>query len=77
MKQIYSPSEWKINTGPSGTVVLADTNGYHKGLKPESGHRVLLNLQYTSPTLKGWRNFSLERSRDLELNPLQKAALFR
>ena len=43
-----SPSRWKVCTGPAGTVILADTIGYHKGLKPIRGHRVLLMLHYTS-----------------------------
>lgn len=75
MEQAFDPSKWQVNTGPSGTVIFADTNGYHKGLKPETGHRVLLMFQYTSPARKGWRNFSLQGLPEVELDAIQKAAL--
>ena len=34
--------------GKPGTVVFADTCGYHKQLKPESGERMLLVAHYVS-----------------------------
>jgi hypothetical protein len=42
--------EWVVATGDAGTVVLADTCGYHKQLKPETGDRLLVMSQYTSGT---------------------------
>ena len=35
-------------TGPAGTLVLADTNGFHKVLKPREGYRVMLTVNYCS-----------------------------
>ena len=35
-------TDWQVSTGSAQTVILVDTRGYHKGLKPVSGHRVLL-----------------------------------
>ncbi len=34
--------------GEKGTIIIADTNGLHKGLLPEQGHRILLTINYTS-----------------------------
>jgi hypothetical protein len=50
MAQVVSPDEWRVLAGPPGTVVLADTCGYHKQLKPESGERLKLVAQYVSGT---------------------------
>ena len=41
-------SEWVLCEGAPGTVVFADTCGYHKQLKPESGERLLLVAHYVS-----------------------------
>lgn len=57
-----SPEHWKICLGPCRTVVLCDTGGFHRGLKPVDSHRVLLELHYTSGTPAYPRTFSLEKS---------------
>ena len=43
-------SEWVLCEGPRATVVFADTCGYHKQLKPESGERLLAVSHYVSGT---------------------------
>ena len=48
MEQVLPRSEWRICTAPLGTVILCDTCGYHKGLKPSHKERLLLMMQYTS-----------------------------
>ena len=50
MARIVPESEWRILEGPPGTVVFADTCGYHKQLKPESDERVKLVAHYVSGT---------------------------
>ncbi len=35
-------------TGPKGTMFLADTRAFHKGLLPEAGNRLVLQLEFTS-----------------------------
>lgn len=42
-------SEWQICTGSPGTVVVADTCGYHKQMKPKA-ERLVMMAQYTSGT---------------------------
>ena len=50
MARIVPESEWRILEGPPGTVVFADTCGYHKQLKPESDERVKLVAHCVSGT---------------------------
>lgn len=45
---IVPQSEWIVATGTPGTVVLADTCGYHKQIKPTGEQRLLLMSQYVS-----------------------------
>lgn len=46
----FPPESWRVCTGPAGTMILADTIGYHRGGKPTKGTRVLLTFTYTSGT---------------------------
>jgi hypothetical protein len=50
MASVVPESEWRILQGPPGTIVFADTCGYHKQLKPESDERVKLVAHYVSGT---------------------------
>ena len=48
MERVLPRVEWRICIAPAGTVILCDTGGYHKGLKPSHKERLLLMMQYTS-----------------------------
>jgi hypothetical protein len=48
MAAVLPESEWRVLEGGPGTVVFADTCGYHKQLRPESKDRVKLVAQYVS-----------------------------
>lgn len=37
-------------TGKKGTIIFEDTTGFHKGSQLEEGHRIMLQLQYSSTT---------------------------
>lgn len=50
LEQVVPRSEWILCEGRPGTVVFADTCGYHKQLKPESDERLLLVSHYVSGT---------------------------
>jgi Phytanoyl-CoA dioxygenase (PhyH) len=50
MARVVPGGEWRVLEGGPGTVVLADTCGYHKQLKPESDERVKLVAHYVSGT---------------------------
>jgi hypothetical protein len=64
---IVPEAEWVLCEGTAGTVVFADTCGYHKQLKPESLDRVLLMAHYVSATPYV--------PRELELRGVDEAAL--
>jgi hypothetical protein len=48
MRTIFPEEDWFACTGPAGTIIMADTIGYHRGGKSKSGNRVLLTFAYTS-----------------------------
>jgi hypothetical protein len=48
MSSVAPESEWTFCEGKPGTVVFADTCGYHKQVKPESDERMLLVAHYVS-----------------------------
>jgi hypothetical protein len=60
MAEIIPREEWTVCTGAPGTVVFADTCGYHKGGKPTQGDRLLWTAQFTSVAANYERNFTLD-----------------
>jgi hypothetical protein len=44
----FPPETWRICTGPTNTMILADTVGFHRGGKPKKGNRILITFTYTS-----------------------------
>ena len=76
MARIVPREEWVVCTGPPGTVVLADTCGYHKGGKPTKGDRLLWTAQFTSGAADAKRNFELTDGPRSGLSPEQRWALF-
>jgi hypothetical protein len=50
MAAAIPPEKWLACTGTAGTMVLADTIGYHRGGKPKQGERILISFSYTSGT---------------------------
>ncbi|MFQ5566624.1 MAG: phytanoyl-CoA dioxygenase family protein [Paracoccaceae bacterium] len=71
---VFPPEKHLICTGPANTMVLADTVGYHRGGKPRSGNRILLNITYTS----AWpskRQLSVRGKPSWQMNEMQRRAL--
>ncbi len=50
LAHVVPEPEWVLCEGSPGTVVFADTCGYHKQLKPEGDERLLLVAHYVSGT---------------------------
>ena len=50
LARIAPERDWVLCEGKPGTVVFADTCGYHKQLKPEGDERLLLVAHYVSGT---------------------------
>lgn len=73
MEAVVPAADWIVSTGGPGTVVLADTCGYHKQLKPRSAERLALVVQYTSGTPAAPRTVSFHGAGDL--TPDQRAAV--
>ena len=48
MARVAPESEWLLCDGKRGTVVFADTCGYHKQRKPDTAERMLLMAHYVS-----------------------------
>ena len=49
MTKVFPRENWKVCTGRKGTIVFADTRGYHKGGEARTSDRVLYTCMYTSP----------------------------
>lgn len=72
MSRTFPPPAWRVCTGGPGTMILADTIGYHRGGKPASGVRILATFTYTSATpmmarklriagMPAWANTPIQR----------------
>lgn len=49
MAEAASPENWIKATGPQGTIVFADTHGYHKGGLARERDRLMYLCMFTSP----------------------------
>jgi Phytanoyl-CoA dioxygenase (PhyH) len=52
MAEVVPPERWVKGMGPRGTIVLADTRGYHKGGECRDNDRILYHCMFTSPTAR-------------------------
>jgi hypothetical protein len=75
MASVVPTDQWRVCTGPPFTMVIADTCGYHKGLQPQAGHRLLLMWHYTSGRPKSQRSLKLTQPLLSTLRPTQRWAL--
>jgi hypothetical protein len=48
MQQYYPPEDIVEITGPAGSISAVDTRGFHKGKPLQKGHRLVLQLEYTT-----------------------------
>jgi hypothetical protein len=74
MAQAVARDDWRVNTGPAGTTVFADTCGYHKGVKPEARPRLMLMCHYTSQWAASARDLTVTGSL-AAYTPRQRAAV--
>lgn len=49
MSAVYPKEKWNICTGKKGTIIFADTRGYHKGGEARTRDRLMFTCMYTSP----------------------------
>lgn len=55
MGAVYPRSDWKTCTGRKGTLIFADTRGYHKGGEARTSDRLMYTCMYTSPASESKR----------------------
>lgn len=49
MERVIPKEEWITGTGTQGTIIFADTRGFHKGGDARKGDRLMYTCMYTSP----------------------------
>lgn len=75
MIEAFPQNNWKVCLGSSGTMIIADTVGFHRGGMVERGERLLITMTYTSGAPQSRRNFKLIGRPNWLDDPLQKHAL--
>lgn len=75
MQTAFAPQTWLSCTGPAGTMILADTVGYHRGGKPNTGKRVLITFTYTSGVAYSTRKLCITGTPAWVNNDMQRYAL--
>lgn len=76
MKAVYPKDRWVKGTGKKGTIIFADTRGFHKGGEARTMDRLMYTCMYTSPASESKRLISYPKDLDLSsLTPKQVRAL--
>ncbi|HET8696159.1 MAG TPA: phytanoyl-CoA dioxygenase family protein [Gammaproteobacteria bacterium] len=75
----FPPHLVRVCTGKAGTLIFADTTGFHRGGQPTSGARLLFNTVYTSnasiPLVLKRREFRMTGSPESPLDELASYAV--
>lgn len=76
MKAVYPEEKWVRAVGKKGTVIFADTRGFHKGGEARTKDRLMFTCMYTSPASESKRLIVYPDDLDLSsLSPKQIQAL--
>lgn len=73
MSAVVPSREWIKGIGKKGTIIFADTRGFHKGGEARTGDRLMYTCMYTSPASDSRR--LLEFRNDASLRCLSKRQL--
>lgn len=73
MAAVLPEQKWIKAVGKKGTIVFADTRGYHKGGEARTGDRFMYTCMYTSPASDSIRLMSFPR--DLATDELTKTQI--
>lgn len=73
MAAVVPQENWLKATGKKGTIVFADTRGYHKGGEARTSDRLMYTCMYTSPASESKR--LLHFPNDLQTKELSKKQL--
>lgn len=74
IEQIYGQDKVKLLTAKKGDLLVADTNGWHRGTKPKNKNRTMLTLDYVCHYEEHRKSsaFELPKNAFEELNQSQK-----
>lgn len=76
MSNVYPPERWRVCTGMKGTVVFADTRGFHKGGEARTSDRLMFTCMYTSPASESRKLIRYpEKFETGEIERFQRSAL--
>lgn len=75
MSKQHPSDSWLVCTGPAGTMILADTVGFHRGGKPKSENRILITFTYTSGVPINERPLRVPQTPPWVDNEMQRYAL--
>ncbi len=76
MKAAYPEDRWMRAVGAKGTIIFADTRGYHKGGEARTKDRIMFTSMYTSPASESKRLIKFPASLDTSsLSERQRRAL--
>ena len=74
MQKVISREKWIHCTGPAGTIVFADTRGFHKGGLARTKERLSYNFMFVSQNSKTRWSYVQQKSME-GLSPIQKIAV--
>jgi hypothetical protein len=60
MEEAMPREQWRISIGSAGTMIFADTCGFHKGVKPVARPRLMMMCHYTSPSAYSAKDLVIE-----------------
>ncbi len=75
MAQVVPAAQWIKAMGTRGTLVFADTRGYHRGGLARERDRILYNCMFTSPTSQVPEHFARPSTIALPDDPAEALAL--
>jgi len=75
MAEAVSPEHWKKCTGPRGTIIFADTRGYHKGGLARSRDRIMYTCMFTSPASQSEKLLHFPHDMQLPVDKEKRRAL--
>lgn len=75
MQTAFPKSRWLDCTGKAGTMIIADTVGFHRGGHVKEGHRLLVTFTYTSGVPQDKRKLKVNGKIKQPTKPIQDYAL--
>jgi hypothetical protein len=75
MAKVVPPERWIPAVGAAGTIIFADTRGYHKGGLARTSDRLMYNCMYVSPASRCREFFERQRVDFSQLSTEQALAL--